>query len=180
MKKVFMVLFAVGLLADAWYLWLSPVEVETCAPSYESFSDVTAYTADGQREIMLGGVVARSRRQQALFRKILGGVSTVVMMLVLYTLTLDKLHDIAMLKLLGARRGVIVGMILQQALLIGCLSFALACLIGSWAYPHFPRRVVIVRSDQVVFFAIVVGISALASLVGIRKALRTDVGEVLS
>ena len=39
MKKVFMALFAVGLLAGAWYLWLSPVEVETCAPSYESFSD---------------------------------------------------------------------------------------------------------------------------------------------
>jgi hypothetical protein len=28
MKKVFMALFAVGLLAGAWYLWLSPVEVE--------------------------------------------------------------------------------------------------------------------------------------------------------
>ena len=39
MKKVFMALFAVGLLAGAWYLWLSPVEVETCAPSYENFSD---------------------------------------------------------------------------------------------------------------------------------------------
>ena len=26
MKKVFMALFAVGLLAGAWYLWLSPVE----------------------------------------------------------------------------------------------------------------------------------------------------------
>ncbi|MBR6587208.1 MAG: hypothetical protein IKK82_07270 [Kiritimatiellae bacterium] len=103
-----------------------------------------------------------------------------VMMLVLYTLTLDKLHDIAMLKLLGARSGVIVGMILQQALLIGCLSFALACLIGNWAYPHFPRRVVLVRGDQVVLFALVIGISALASLIGIRKALRTDVGKVLS
>jgi ABC-type lipoprotein release transport system permease subunit len=40
--------------------------------------------------------------------------------------------------------------------------------------------VVIVRGDQVVLFAVVVGISALASLIGIRKALRTDVGEVLS
>ena len=28
MKKVFMALFAVVLLAGAWYLWLSPVEVE--------------------------------------------------------------------------------------------------------------------------------------------------------
>ena len=155
-------------------------DVEDVRRRISALPDVTAYTADGQREIMLGGVVARSRRQQALFRKILGVVSTVVMMLVLYTLTLDKLHDIAMLKLLGARRGVIVGMILQQALLIGCLSFALACLIGNWAYPHFPRRVVIVRGDQVVLFAVVVGISALASLIGIRKALRTDVGEVLS
>ena len=35
-------------------------------------------------------------------------------------------------------------------------------------------------ADQVVLFAVVVGISALASLIGIRKALRTDVGEVLS
>ncbi len=39
MKKVLMVFCAMGLLAAAWYLWLSPVVVETCAPSYESFSD---------------------------------------------------------------------------------------------------------------------------------------------
>ena len=142
--------------------------------------DVTAYTTQEQRDIMLGGVVARSSRQQKLFRRILTIVSTVVMTLILYTLTLDKLHDIAMLKLLGARRTVIVGMILQQALLIGCLSFALACLFGTWAYPHFPRRVVILRGDQLALFGVVIGISVLASLAGIRKALRTDVGEVLS
>ena len=155
-------------------------DVEEVMRRISALPDVTAYTADGQREIMLGGVVARSRRQQALFRRILGIVSTVVMMLVLYTLTLDKLHDIAMLHLLGARKGAIIGMILQQALLIGCLSFALACIMGNWAYPHFPRRVVIVRGDQAVLFAVVVGISVLASLVGIRKTLRTDAGEVLS
>jgi putative ABC transport system permease protein len=72
-------------------------DVEDVRRRISALPDVTAYTADGQREIMLGGVVARSRRQQALFRKILGAVSTVVMMLVLYTLTLDKIHDIAML-----------------------------------------------------------------------------------
>lgn len=39
MKKTLMALCAAGLLAAAWYLWLSPVVVETCAPSCESFSD---------------------------------------------------------------------------------------------------------------------------------------------
>ena len=39
MKKVLMAVCAAGLLAAAWYLWLSPVVVETCAPSCESFSD---------------------------------------------------------------------------------------------------------------------------------------------
>lgn len=145
-----------------------------------AWPDVTAYSAGDQREIMLGGIVARSRRQIRLFRTILISVSTVVMMLILYTMTLDKLHDIAMLKLLGARNGVIVGMVLQQALLIGCLAFALACFFGSFAYPHFPRRVVIVRADQVVLFGIVVGISVLASVAGVLKAMRTDAGEVLS
>ena len=39
MKKILMALCAAGLLATARYLWLSPVVVETCTPSYESFSD---------------------------------------------------------------------------------------------------------------------------------------------
>ena len=39
MKKLLMALCAAGLLGAAWYLWLSPVVVETCAPSYESFAD---------------------------------------------------------------------------------------------------------------------------------------------
>ncbi len=40
------------------------------------------------------------------------------MALILYTLTLDKTHDIAMLKLMGARKPVVIGLILQQALLL--------------------------------------------------------------
>ena len=39
MKKILMALCAAGLLAATWYLWLSPVVVETCAPSSERFSD---------------------------------------------------------------------------------------------------------------------------------------------
>lgn len=154
--------------------------VEAVLEKLRSLPDVTAYTADEQREIMLSGFVARSRKQLLLFRTILVIVSTVVMMLILYTLTLDKLHDIAMLKLIGARNAVIVGMILQQALLIGALAFGIARFCGEWVYPFFPRRVVLVSFDLWVLFGIVMTISILSSLAGVIKALKTQAGEILS
>ena len=154
--------------------------VEAVLEKLRSLPDVTAYTADEQREIMLSGFVARSRKQLLLFRTILVIVSTVVMTLILYTLTLDKLHDIALLKLIGARNSVIIGMIMQQALLIGMLAFGIARFCGEWVYPFFPRRVVLVSLDLWILFGIVIAISVLASLAGIIKALKTNAGEILS
>ena len=90
--------------------------VEEIMAKLKTLPDITAYTSQEQRQIMLSGFVARSRKQLLLFRTILITVSTVVMTLILYTLTLDKLHSIAMLKLIGARNSVIIGMIMQQSL----------------------------------------------------------------
>ena len=154
--------------------------VEDVMAKLKTLPDVTACTSPEQRQIMLSGFVARSRRQLLLFRTILITVSTVVMTLILYTLTLDKLHAIAMLKLMGARNSVIIGMILQQSLAIGILAFGLARFFGQWVYPHFPRRVVLVAGDLWLLFGIVIGISVLASVAGIIKAMRTNAGEVLS
>ena len=154
--------------------------VEEVMEKLKTLPDITAYTSQEQRQIMLSGFVARSRRQLLLFRTILITVSTVVMTLILYTLTLDKLHSIAMLKLIGARNSVITGMILQQSLVIGILAFGLARFFGQWVYPHFPRRVVLVSGDLWLLFGIVTGISILASFAGIIKAMRTNAGEVLS
>ena len=107
-------------------------------------------------------------------------ISTIIMALILYTLTLDKLHDIAMLKLMGARNGVIAGLILQQALLIGALGYGLAYWLGTFAFPRFPRLVVIEPSDLLQLGGIVLGISVLASLLGIWKAMRVEPNKVLS
>jgi putative ABC transport system permease protein len=102
------------------------------------------------------------------------------MALILYTLTLDKLHDIAMLKLMGARNGVILGLILQQALLLGCLGYGVAYAIGQWVFPAFPRRVVLTSQDLWFLGGVVIGISILASVIGIVKALRVEPNEVLA
>ena len=144
------------------------------------WSDVSVYTSDGERNLLVGGIVDRSRRQLGLFRLLLIIVSGIIMALILYTLTLDKLHDIAMLKLLGARNGVILGLILQQALLLGGLGYVVAYYIGQWVFPVFPRRVVIIPEDLWVLAGVVVGISVLASLLGVIKALRVEPNEVLA
>ena len=142
--------------------------------------DVTVHTAAQQRGLLLGGMVDKAKRQLGLFRVLLILISTIIMALILYTLTLDKLPQIALLKLIGARNGIIVGLILQQALLMGALGFGLAWWLGTYAFPYFPRLVVIEPPDLALLAGIVVGISVLASLLGIAKAMRVDPNQVLA
>jgi putative ABC transport system permease protein len=155
-------------------------DIEAVAQKIEAWPDVSVYIEQGQKQLLLKGIVERSRRQLGLFRKLLIIVSAIIMALILYTLTLDKLHDIAMLKLIGARNSIILGLIMQQAILLGCIGFCIAYLLGQWIFPYFPRRVVLVRGDLYSLAIIVFVISILASLLGIWRAIRADPSEVLS
>jgi len=143
------------------------------------WSDVTVYPNDVQRELLFKGI-ERNRKQIGLFRTLLVIVSAIIMALILYTLTLDKIHDIAMLKLMGARNRVVVGLIVQQALLLGALAYGLAYLIGLWVFPLFPRRVAITSENLVQLAFIVLAISVLSSLLGIWKAMSIQPNVILS
>ena len=156
------------------------VEPARVAATFATWPDVTVYTTQQQTDLLLSGMVDKSRRQIGLFRMLLVIISTIIMALIIYTLTLDKLHDIAMLKLIGARNGVIVGLILQESLLIGALAYGLAWWLGQFAFPKFPRLVVIETPDLLALAAIVLGISVLASLLGIWKAMRVEPNKVLA
>jgi putative ABC transport system permease protein len=142
--------------------------------------DVSVYSSDDQRQLLISGMVDKSRRQLGMFRALLVVVSGIIMALILYTLTLDKLHDIAMLKLMGARNGIILALILQQALLLGCLGYGVAYVVGYWVFPWFPRRVVLTANDLWMLSGVVIGISILASVIGIIKALSVAPNEVLA
>jgi putative ABC transport system permease protein len=115
-----------------------------------------------------------------MFRTLLVIISAIIMALLLYTLTLDKVHDIAMLKLMGARNRTIIVLILQEALLLGVLGYGLAYGIGLWVYPYFPRRVAITSGNLMQLAIIVLAISVLSSLLGIWKAMSVQPNEILS
>ena len=106
-----------------------------------TWPDITVYSTQQQKDLLLAGMVDKARRQLGLFRALLIIISTIIMALIIYTLTLDKIHDIALLKLIGARNGVIVGLILQQALLMGAFGYGLAWWLGRYRFPYFPRLV---------------------------------------
>jgi putative ABC transport system permease protein len=107
-------------------------------------------------------------------RAILLLVTVVIIALIVYTLTLEKTRDIATLKVLGAADRTIAGLILQEALGLGLLGFALGAAIISQTYQYFPRRVVVVAFDQYVLLAIVVAICIAGGLLGVWQALRVD------
>jgi putative ABC transport system permease protein len=166
---------------SAVLVWVAPgADQAQVARTIAGWGDASVYTSTEQRDLLLAGPVDKSRRQIGLFRGLLIAISAIIMALVIYTMTLDKVHDIALLKLMGARNRVIVGLILQQALLLGALGYAIAWLLGQRIFLLFPRRVLITGPDLLMLAGIVVGISVLASGLGIWKAMRVRAGEVLS
>ena len=57
---------------------------------------------------------------------------------------------------------------------------SLAYGIGLWVYPYFPRRVSITNAILVQLALVVLAISIISSLLGIRKAMSVQPNEVLA
>lgn len=155
-------------------------DAQQVAQAIAGWGDVSVYTQAEEREFLLKGNVEKVRRQIGLFRVLLTVIAAIIMALILYTLTLDKIHSIALLKLIGAPNTVILGLIVQQALVLGVVGFGIAYLIGQRIFPMFPRRVILTNSDLVQLGLIVLGISVASSLLGIWKALHVSPNEALS
>ena len=108
-----------------------------------------------------------------------GDQVAVIMALIIYTLTLEKLHPIALLKLIGAPNHTIIGLILQQSLIMGALAYGIGYVIGQRLFPLFPRRVLVTGDDLLRLAGIVLLISVAGSLLGIWKAMRVAPNEAI-
>ena len=106
-------------------------------------------------------------------------VSAAIVAFIIYTLTMDKIREIAVLKLIGTRNRTIAWMILQQALALGVIGFVVGKITATFAAPYFPKHVLLVPQDSIAGFLAVMVICVLASLVAIRMALRVDPAEAI-
>ena len=167
-------------LVNAVVAQVSPeVGANPIAEDIRRWKHLAVLTGAEQEAILTQTVIERARRQLGLFMGILTVVSAVIIALIVYTLTMDKLRAIATLKLIGAPDRTIIGLIVQQALLMGIIGFAAGVALVYAAQDRFPRRVVMVPSDIGVLFVIVVVVCLLASALGVRAAVKIDPARAL-
>jgi putative ABC transport system permease protein len=144
-----------------------------------SWGDVSVYSQGEEEALLLGGVVQRARMQIGLFTVILTLTAAVIVMMVMYNLTLEKTHDLAVLKLMGAPGPRLLGLVLQQAWLLGALGYAVAYGMGAVVFPMFPRRVLITDTITLVAPLATMAIVTLASVLGLTHVMRIDPSRAL-
>ena len=140
---------------------------------------LTAYTRSQMEEILIGKLIATSAKQIGMFLMILAVVSAAIVAFIIYTLTMDKIREIAVLKLIGTRNRTIAAMILQQAIALGVIGFVVGKITATFAAPFFPKYVLLMPLDTVAGFFAVLMICVLASLIAIRMALKVDPAEAI-
>ena len=152
---------------------------ETVAGELRRWKHVQAYTRDQMEEILVAKLIATSAKQIAMFLVILSVVSAAIVAFIIYTMTLGKIREIAVLKLIGTRNRTIAAMILQQALGLGLIGFVVGKTVATLWAPVFPKYVLLEPGDALRGFMLVMVICALASTLAIRAALRVDPAEAI-
>ncbi|MBK7249645.1 MAG: ABC transporter permease [Gammaproteobacteria bacterium] len=140
---------------------------------------LTVYDRAQMEGILIGKLIATSARQIGMFLVILAVVSAAIVAFIIYTLTMDKIREIAVLKLIGTRNRTIAAMILQQSIVLGVIGFVVGKIAATFAAPMFPKYVLLVPIDSIRGFLAVLGICTLASVVAIRMALKVDPAEAI-
>ncbi len=147
---------------------------EQVAQEVRRWKHLQAFTRVQMEEILVAKLIATSARQIGMFLVILAVVSAAIVAFIIYTMTLGKIREIAVLKLIGTRNRTIAGMILQQALGLGFIGFLVGKTAATVWAPFFPKFVLLEPGDALRGFVAVMLICALASTLAIRAALRVD------
>ncbi len=152
---------------------------DAVAETVQRWKHLAAITQEGQETILTRSLVDRARRQIGLFTSLLLIVSAVIIALIIYTMTMEKLRQIATLKLIGAPDRTIVGMIVQQAMALGFIGFATGATFIVNIKDYFPRRVVLEPDNVIALGLIVFAVCLLSSGLGVRAALKVDPATAL-
>ncbi len=153
---------------------------EEVAESIRRWKRLTVYTRNQMEDILVGKLIATSAKQIFMFLVILSIVSAAIVAFIIYTLTLGKIREIAVLKLIGTKNHTIVGLIMQQSIALGMIGFVVGKISATLLMaPIFPKYVLLEPLDSVFGFGAVAVICILASLIAIRAALKVDPAEAI-
>ena len=152
---------------------------EQVAEPIRRWKRLQVYTRDQMEEILVAKLIATSSKQIGMFLVILAIVSAAIVAFIIYTLTMGKIREIAVLKLIGTRNRTIAGMIMQQAVGLGLIGFVVGKISATIWAPMFPKYVLLEPGDALRGIIAVVVICILASVLAIRAALKVDPAEAI-
>ncbi len=152
---------------------------EEVAEPIRRWKRLQVYTRAQMEDLLIRKLIATSAKQIGMFLVILAIVSAAIVAFIIYTLTLGKIREIAVLKLIGTKNRTIAGMIMQQAVGLGMIGFVVGKIAATVWAPFFPKYVLLEPVDAARgFFALMV-ICVLASVLAIRAALKVDPAEAI-
>lgn len=140
---------------------------------------LTVYPRAEMQEILIAKLIATSAKQIGMFLVILTFVSAAIVAFIIYTMTLGKIREIAVLKLIGTKNRTIAAMILQQAVGLGLIGFVVGKIAATFWAPLFPKYVLLEPGDALRGLVAVVVMCVLASTLAIRAALKVDPAEAI-
>jgi len=149
----------------------TPQEVAT---QIQKWKHKGVFTNNAQKEILTGNLIKRASKQIGMFTVILLLVSIVIIGMIIYNMTVEKIKEIAVMKLIGIPNGLIIKMIVQETVLLGVLAFIAGVSFSHLIYTKFPKNVVLLNEDAIKLFVVILIASLLASLFGAKKAIDAD------
>ena len=147
---------------------------DAVAQTLRRWKHLQAFTRAQMEEILIAKLIAIFAKQIGMILMILTVVSAAIVAFIIYTMTLGKIREIAVLKLIGTHNRTIAAMILQQALGLGLIGFLVGKIAATIWGPAFPKYVLLLPEDAVRGFVIVMVVCVLASTLAIRVALKID------
>jgi len=150
------------------------------AKNIENTTHKKVFTKDEQKTLLLQKVIKKSSKQIGMFTVILIVVSIIIIALIIYTMTLEKIKEISIMKLIGIPNFTISKMIIQETVVLGFLAFIAGNGFANMISGSFPKRIVLLQSDAIGLFIVILISSIFASLFGIYKVIKTDPAEAIA
>jgi putative ABC transport system permease protein len=167
--------------ASAIIVHLEPgADLEAVKQQILRWKHFNVITGPDQAVDILNRNVDRVRDTLFLFAVILLMASAAIVALTIYSMTTDKLREIAVLKLIGAGNRVICSLIIWQSLAIGIAGFVIAIIFLHGVRGIFPGYMEITLDDTIGIGVITVVACLLASVGGVRIALRVPPNQALA
>ena len=139
----------------------------------------SVFTNKQELNLLIERVIKMAAKQIGMFTAILIIVSVVIIALIIYTMTLEKIKEISILKLIGISNFKIIKMIMQETLILGILAFISGNIFAHTMADKFPKRVVLELGDAWSLFGVIIVASIFASFFGVYKVLKTDPSEAI-